>query len=347
MLRFEHDPRLAKLMEEDLRWSIKDMDSKVRGRALSALAATHIYKDVDPEDRDAQAVFAALDMWLSADSVREVDVAIVAVKEVELDAVKSAFGVPLTQREDHYVNGAYFFMCEAAQPGGRPPLKVVITMAGRSGNDTMAAFLATVFTAFSARLCCLVGMAAGDEEQVSKGDVLFGLEVVDFKRKIMTDGGEELDPKPLAPSQALIRDFSFFRPERMGWHELTRQTIFNTVAEFSDIVVPVAFDPATYCPGFKRTRIMAADELIEDDSISVRAALAGPARRTSGAEMEGSGFAVGCSEWGVPWLVMRGIADYGRREQDSRPKDWQFVSTVAAAACLRTWLESSHFMAPR
>jgi nucleoside phosphorylase len=343
MLRSEQDREVAALMEEDLRWSVRTMQPRLRAQALMALAATNAYR-LNPEDEDTQAVFAEIDSMLSGGGPREVDVAIVTVKEPELDAVKATFNIPLTQRGDHYAKGAYFFESEVTHVASGAPLKIVITKVGEAGNDTMAAFLSTVFSAYSARLCCLVGMAAGNDQEAALGDVVFGREIVDFKRKIVTALGEDLDPRPLSPGSELIRDVSFLRPEFLKWHALVREVISRTTSDHEGINLPPNFDPAAFRPKFLLKRLLAADELIEDDSIPRRAAVAGPPRRTAGAEMEGAGFAIGCEEWGTQWLVMRGIADFGRKEGADRPKTWQFVSTVAAAMCLRLWLEHGNFM---
>ena len=60
-------------------------------------------------------------------------------------------------------------------------------------------------------------------------------------------------------------------------------------------------------------------------------------------EMEGAGFAAACSALRIPWLVVRGIADYGDQDvsiaadgsEVKRGKSWQFPSTYVAAAYIR------------
>ena len=61
------------------------------------------------------------------------------------------------------------------------------------------------------------------------------------------------------------------------------------------------------------------------------------------AEMEGAGFAAACTARRIPFLVVRGIADYGDEDvltlvdgsEVRRGKSWQIPSTYAAAAYVR------------
>jgi nucleoside phosphorylase len=43
-----------------------------------------------------------------------------------------------------------------------------------------------------------------------------------------------------------------------------------------------------------------------------------------------------CDERSIPWLVFRGISDYGDKDKDG---SWQTVAALSAATCARKFLE--------
>ncbi|MET8251254.1 hypothetical protein [Micromonospora sp. NPDC005197] len=338
LLRAETSDDVASIMFDDLVWSVSRLDERFRSKVLVHAAAIMGSRWLEADRvRD---IYEQLDRWQVA---RSVDFALVTVKEREFDAAKAALGVDLRREPDYSVRGAYFFDVEVARDG-QPPLKGIITKCGTAGNSRMAAFLHTVFSAYDVRLCCLVGMAAGHKKQVQVGDVVFGDKVIDTGGGISTARGYVPDPTPLNPDLRIAREMTSFRPERLDWHELIAKQIAAATADLDDLQVPELFDPATYRPRLIPKTILAKDELIEDGKVGRRARRFGPERRTGALEMEGAGFAVACVEEGVPWMVMRGIADLG---EPDRVKDWQFVSTVAAATAVRLWLKSCRFMQDR
>ena len=57
--------------------------------------------------------------------------------------------------------------------------------------------------------------------------------------------------------------------------------------------------------------------------------------------MEGSGFASACEEYGVPWLVFRGISDYGDRDKPLF-QQWQTTAALSAATCAVDFLKRDY-----
>jgi len=338
LLRSEASDDVASIMFDDLVWSVSRLDERFRSKVLVHAAAIMGSRWLDAER--VKDIFDQLDRWQVS---RSVDFALVTVKEREFDAAKVALGVDLRREPDYSARGAYFFDVEVAREG-QPPLKGIITKCGTAGNSRMAAFLHTVFSTYEVRLCCLVGMAAGHSGQVRLGDVVFGDKIIDTGRGISTTRGYEPDPASLDPDLRIAREMTSFRPERLGWHDLIAKEVAAATADLDDLQVPELFDPATYRPRLILKTIQAKDELVEDGKVGRRARWFGPERRTGALEMEGAGFAVTCDEQAVPWMVMRGIADFG---EPDRVKDWQFVSTVAATTAVKLWLKSCRFMQDR
>ncbi|MFI8807342.1 phosphorylase family protein [Micromonospora chalcea] len=337
LLRSETCDDIASIMFDDLVWSVGHLDTSTRSKILVHAAAIMGSRTLRVER--VQEIFDQLDRW---QVTRSVDFAVVTVKEREFDAAKAAFGVSLRREPDFSLRGAYFFDVEVAREGNQSqPLRGIITKCGKAGNSQMAAFLHTVFSAYTVRLCCLVGMAAGHRKLVRPGDVVFGNKIIDAGTEIATRNGSEIDGSTFNPDLRIEREMTSFRPERLDWHHLIADRIATATADLKDLQVPEPFDPAGYRPRLLSKTVIARDELVEDGRVGERARRFGPERRTGALEMEGAGFAAACIEGSVPWLVMRGIADFGEPE---RIKDWQFVSTVAAATAVRLWLASCRFI---
>ena len=64
-------------------------------------------------------------------------------------------------------------------------------------------------------------------------------------------------------------------------------------------------------------------------------------RSICAADQESYGFAEAAR--GVPWLILRGISDYGDPEVRD---DWKFAATAMAALCLRDFLQTSYAPPP-
>jgi nucleoside phosphorylase len=337
MMRYESDSTISGLMSEDLSWTIGLLSRPVRARVLLHAAVINAARSYDPEVAHEMLEQLANIPVVAA---RPVDFAIVTVKEPEFDAVKATFGVRLSSQPDFYFRGAYFYEVQVERTG-RAPLAGVITKSGSAGSSKMAAFLHTVFSVYSPRLCCLVGMAGGHQRQVRLGDVVFGRKVVDFGRRIVTSMGEEIDLEPVSPDFRVSREMTSFRPARIGWSEAVADAVSGALRDDGSIAMPRSLDLSSFRPELKLKTIIASDEIVEDDSIPDRARRVGAVRRTGAVEMEGAGFAATCIESETPWLVMRGIADFGRAP---RRRDWQFVSTVCAASATKLWLMTARFL---
>ena len=63
-------------------------------------------------------------------------------------------------------------------------------------------------------------------------------------------------------------------------------------------------------------------------------------------EMEGSGFSRACEESGSPWLVFRGISDYGGIDKPKFEK-WKLPAALGAASAAKAFLETAYIDSER
>jgi nucleoside phosphorylase len=83
--------------------------------------------------------------------------------------------------------------------------------------------------------------------------------------------------------------------------------------------------------------ILAGEKLIADGSLDEKRKEFHD--RIRAAEMEGAGFARLCKEHDIPFLIFRGVSDYGTPEKDNL---WQATSALAAATAVRVFLEKGY-----
>jgi nucleoside phosphorylase len=185
-------------------------------------------------------------------------------------------------------------------------------------------------------------MAAGLPGSVKKGDVVVATWVVAYEFVRVTKQRHISRPRPYQADVPSVQKVTQLSAEFPDWGKnisaelrtgLRRPKIERGEPERLD---------AKWAPVVKPGVIMAGNRLLEDGSLKTLKEQIDD--RALAAEMEGAGFAAACEALRVPWLVIRGIADYGDSDitsfddlnpADSRGKSWQFPSTYAAAAYVR------------
>lgn len=254
-----------------------------------------------------------------------VDVLLLTVKPTELEAVLAAFQVDaLKDKFSHSGDDLWVFQ--------RGDVTYGLAMVGVAGDVETALRIGELRAVVSFDAAILIGMAAGVQGEINIGDVVVSESVIGYEYQTLTKDGPQYSPRTSKPLVALYRRVRTMEVTTPGWaqgiaeeirqHPKVRQLM--TAGKLSP-VMKVDWKPAVDVGG-----ILAGAKLWEDGSLdALRARLD---VRVLAAEMEGMGFVTACSERDVRWLVVRGIADYGKTP---RKKGWQFPATYAAAALVR------------
>jgi nucleoside phosphorylase len=269
----------------------------------------------------------------TAESTREtVDIAIITVIKEELTAAKIAFGIEEDKAEDKRVHGFRYWEATACDASGRN-LRVVLTMVGEARNLPCAIACARLFDAYKVGACILVGIAAGLAGKVSLGDVVAAKLVLDYEGARMEPKGPAKRPQPYPLETGISRDLVHFDPKR-EW-----QTHFaQCLSRLKDSGVVPTLDPQ-WVPKYHTGVILAGEKLLADGRLpkmqmeyheQVRAA-----------EMEGSGFARACNEYAVPWLVFRGVSDFGDTNKPNT-ENWKTTAALSAATAAVAFLQTDY-----
>ncbi len=259
------------------------------------------------------------------------DVAILTVIQPELFAVLDALGISASQREKDAHGTVYFRGSLRSQLTGRD-YELVVTCIGAAGNYDASAAAYGVIAKHRPRALLLLGIAAGMREKVQIGEVVLSERVVAYEPAAVVSSGDErssnTEPRPEIDRlpHSMNQDVTTYRPEPARLEALFR----DAGGQF-----PVA--PAGREDEFRnlvattikvRAATIASGEKLLRDPAKLRAVKQEQHGKVEVGEMEAAGLVAACRRANVPWLVIRGISDFGDPFKDDRFHD--FASRAAA-----------------
>lgn len=240
------------------------------------------------------------------------DVAILTVIPAELHAALAAFGIPETSRRKDRSGTVYYYGQVASQLGGRP-FSVVVGCIGMAGNPSAAAAAAEFIQIHQPRAFFLLGIAAGIRGKVKIGEVVFSDRIVAYEPAALVREGAQswAEPRPEMDRlpHAMNQDLMAYRADPARLAERVQRLGLQVPrpppgqeAEFQRHVAGAA--------ALRIATIASGEKLLRDPAKlhAVRAQLHG---KVEAGEMESAGVVAACSRRGIPWLVARGISDFG------------------------------------
>ena len=262
-----------------------------------------------------------------------VNVAFIAIIKEELYSLKTALGIPLDKDPDYTCNGMRFWKWKLQVTTQRQPINVIVTMVGAARNLECAAAMGTLFSRHVVELCVLVGIAAGLKTKTSIGDVVVAYDMVlDYEGQRLEPTGPKKRPKPYPLNALIKRDLEYFDPILAGW-----QSQFTSALSTLSKTLQVPTECMKWKPNYIQGIVLAGECLLADGSLP--ALQDEYSERVRAAEQEGSGFARMCDEIRVPWLVFRGVSDYG---EIPKPDQYQSVAALSAATCAVAYLKKEY-----
>jgi nucleoside phosphorylase len=262
------------------------------------------------------------------------DVVIVTVLEEELRAAQTAFGIDPQSSEDRSENGLRFWHRNVRNDYSKEDLSVVITMIGKARNVECAIACSRIFQSYEVGLSILIGIAAGLKGKVKFGDVVAADLVLDYEGGRLEPTGFKKRPIPYPLKKSIERDMNYFNPKFRGWYEDFFERLEQLKAR-----EPIPTTAEQWKPDYHRGVILAGEKLLADGSL--------PQMQTEfhdrvrAAEMEGSGFASVSDEYAIPWLVFRGVSDFGDPEKPDSDI-WRTTAVLAAACAAKTFIRSDY-----
>lgn len=261
--------------------------------------------------------------------LEQIDIVIISVLPIdELQPLLTAFGIKKGEKFHERIEGVRFWIGHIESKHYPEKLKFALTSVGAAGNVLSSVFVQQVISITKPKVALLFGIAAGLKEKCSLGDVVVSTKVVGYEPARKEIEGSIGRPQFFEPPHILLQDVLFFDP-----HEYNYLCRLNSVLnENENKLIGKDFTPTIH------TAIIASGEkLIVDGSID-------ELRRTihekiRAVEMEALGFATACRtrEKEIPWLVVRGISDYG---DPSKPntKEWRKIAAMTAAVYIKMFI---------
>ncbi|AKI99142.1 nucleoside phosphorylase [Archangium gephyra] len=268
-----------------------------------------------------------------------VDIAILTVIPPELYAVRQALGLSevAAARETDETGTISYRGPVHSTLAGRDH-EVLLTCIGRAGNNNSAAAVQEVISRYAPRAVLLVGIAAGIRGKVRIGEVVLSERVVAYESAALVrtpEGGSRTEPRPeiRTTSHGMHQNVVHYRPEAQrldtrfqarGWSvprpSEGREKLFS-----EHVASRMTVKAATIASGEKLLRD--PGKLLEIRSLD---------GRTEVGEMEAAGLMAACERNGIPWLVIRGISDFGDELKDDHFHEY---ASRTAAIVLADFLE--------
>lgn len=255
------------------------------------------------------------------------DVGIQTVIGKELQAIQKQFEIDNDKDRIAYNGDWYWFKTLERKP--KPPLKIVVYCQAKPGNNAASNAASKCIERFKPHLLILSGIAAGRRGKTKIGDVAIPNVVADLTKKVeeqnKTKQRPEIPPLPHVIQQFLIS----FRLDESSWHNA-----FNTLVE--KIPQPPPGKESEYAKHVS-TKPKVHQVAIASDNILIRNSKRLPNladtihQQMHIGEMEAAGFVEACTSRhpSVPWLVVRGVSDFGDKLKND---DFHWLASCAAAS---------------
>jgi nucleoside phosphorylase/tetratricopeptide (TPR) repeat protein len=263
-----------------------------------------------------------------------------ALPEVELPAVLRAFGISSEASPVERYQGERYWVADVEASVGLH-LNVIISCFGLSGNTESPLPVERLIGKYRPELMILCGIACGIRK-FALGDVVTS-DIIWAYEYVKTTGDGPLDRSRSRIVPAHIRDDIQFFNSTKAW-----QDCFH---DLQGQLKPAQQPRKQFTPSLQRLIWIASGEKVMANNELT--ALNAKHNLIRAGEMEGYGFANACDDRrpSVPWLVVRGISDYGDLTKDNVDPgaplvdEYHFTAANAAAAFVRTFLTETYTLA--
>jgi len=318
-----------------------DIRIRLAFQALGKFAPSNVYSLMESKIMSPSSEISGA----QASNKKKLNVLIVTVIQTELLAAKIALNIPVTQRENNEIHGIRFWETTITQESSSEfnakssILNIGLMMVGEARNLPCALACDRAFHAYDVETCVLVGIAAGLKSKVQVGDVVLAETVLDYESARLESTGAKKRPVQHNLQTRLKRSLEHYRPEHQHWLKKF-QIAMDQMRRLPDMKFPSELTP-DWRPEYHTGVVLAGEKLIADGSLPEMQEEYH--ERVRAGEMEGSGFAQSCIEYGIPWMVVRGVSDYGDADKPAM-KLWQPVAALSAAVLAIDFLCSDYRM---
>ncbi len=239
------------------------------------------------------------------------DIAVLAVIGAEVAAVRSACGID-NLRDRFSSDGDLYWKGMVSSQLATRPLSVVVHGQAVAGEQQSSAAVTKVIERFQPRIIIQIGIAAGRRHKCLIGNVCIPHAVLDVTKEVAVPGTTQRRPTIIPLPHAMQQMLLGFEMDTAEWQRrftaIHGRPLTPSPGEEDDFTQYVACPPSQTFDG-----VLASDNtLLRDPAVLEHLAATIHPQVCSG-EMEAAGLVTACAARSpeVPWLILRGISDFG------------------------------------
>jgi nucleoside phosphorylase len=255
-----------------------------------------------------------------------IDIGILTVIPAELEATLQVLGLTDDDRIKSEDGTNYWF--GSVQSGlAKRSYELILGIIGGAGNNDTAAATVSMIKEYSPKIIFLVGIAAGIKRKIKIGEVVLSERVVAYEPAAIEKGKNVPRPEMTRIPHSVEQDVASYFPQAAA-----------LTASFTEVGGSFPSPPIGSEKAFsefvaksitaRRATVASGEKLLKDPRFlkTLRRTIHG---KIELGEMEAAGLAAACRRTNTPWLVVRGISDFG----DSFKSD-EFHPFAAKAAAV-------------
>lgn len=261
------------------------------------------------------------------DAIASVDILVVTALPVELNAARDAIEIAQDSPQMRTRSGSNIWRRALSSTSSGQDLVVGLCCLGGAGNLGASAVVSELAGTLSPRLVIMVGIAAGIRGKRRLGEVVVNEEIVSYEPSALVQIGDahtvQARPRTWRTPHAVHQDVVNYLSQKGALGERIKEVLCTRGVTFpksrgtNDAVCGPTVGFATIGSGEKLFR----DSIAWDELRAMHG-------KIDVAEMEAAGVAQACEQHGVPFLVFRGISDFGDGNKNDR---YHWIASVAAA----------------
>jgi len=263
------------------------------------------------------------------------DAVIVSVlRDTEHRALLATFGLDPFSDPDKRDDDVEIWRTKLDRSGDEP-LNIALTCMDEKGIRDSYGRTKEILKAVNTKSIYLVGSAGGRKDKTSICHVVVSSKgIMYYEKGRMRAGGTGDKPEYTSPKRLLkneVKHFDTLYTYTRGWKDEYNSILQNLQQRYSryNKTLPMP----TSEPEVHLNMIASGEKIVNEELMEAICSLNDEVRA---AEMEGYGFAKACDESEIEWLVIRGISDFGDREDK---ENWKTTATVMAASFLKIFLK--------
>lgn len=272
---------------------------------------------------------------------RQIDVGIITIISAEIEAVFKTFDITPDQIIE--TSSPYtYWRSEFYSHQSQRTISVVVSFLSREAGNTEAGICTSYFLQdWYPRLMCLVGIAAGIKSKVRIGDVVIPNKVHDRTNKIYRKGTYSVRGNSTTRIDAIERMVKI-RPISDKEFRLQYTNELNDILDnMKNLALSVGCSEAEYNGEFSiHDGSLSSDNILIRDSSYFDGIIEETDEKCRAGDMESAGFVRACQveDLSFPWIIFRGISDFGDSNKDD---NFQLLAARNACIALRLYLEKT------